>query len=180
MNNPSETDIAWAAGLFEGEGNIGVENKNLVNSKRRFEPRLQMPITDLDVLQKFQAVWGVGKVSGPFTQKKSPGAKPYWRWGTYSWDEFVAIGGAMRPWFGQRRGARYDFILAQMPEHFRKPTSFVPCDYAPTPSVAGYLKHRRKGERACAVCMESSRLYYAEYLPKWRAARALRQANLQK
>ena len=170
MNTPSETDIAWAAGLWEGEGNMGAGRSGAY--KGLIEPRLQMPITDLDVLQKFQAIWGTGKIVGPYGSKKYPNAKPFWRWSTHSWDEFIAIAGAMRPWFGERRGARYDFILSRMPEHFRKPNSFKPCDYAPVASVAGYLKHRRKGERACTVCLESYRLWNAIYLPKWRAARA--------
>src|SRR5260221_4026358 len=144
MNTPSDTDIAWAAGLWEGEGNIGTIHK--VDARHRLprmEPRLQLPTTDLDVLQKFQAVWGVGKIVGPYHGR--PNEKPYWRWSTHSWDEFVAIRGAMRPWFGERRVATYNFVLSQMPKHFRNPKSFKPCDYAPTPSAAGYLQHRGRG-----------------------------------
>jgi len=34
------------------------------------------------------------------------------------------------------------------------------CVGPPAASVAGYLRHRRRGEQACSVCQESQRLYY--------------------
>ena len=170
VTDPSDAEIAWCAGLFEGEGNIGVARH--APYEGRFEPRLQIRQTDEDVLVKFQSLMG-GRLTGPFLQgdadskryKVAP--KPYWIWVVSSWDEFERIGSLLRPWLGKRRGERFDLVLATMPDHFRRPFAYRPCDYAPTPSVAGYLKHRRRGERACEVCLESNRLYYAG-----RAARA--------
>jgi hypothetical protein len=47
-----ELDIAWAAGLFEGEGTI-------VDSTGSVQLRVKM--TDLDVLEKRFDVFGVGR-----------------------------------------------------------------------------------------------------------------------
>jgi hypothetical protein len=52
-----ELDIAWAAGLFEGEGTI-------VDSTGSVQLRVKM--TDLDVLEKLFDVFGVGGIYGPY------------------------------------------------------------------------------------------------------------------
>jgi len=178
MSNESgltKAEIAWCAGLFEGEGNIGVQRS--APYEGRFEPRLQIRMTDEDVLLKFQSYMG-GRLTGPHLQGPADSKrykvipKPFWIWIVSSWDEFERIGSQLRPWLGTRRGARFDFILSGKPARFRKAHASMPCEYAPTPSVAGYLKHRRRGERACEVCMESYRLWQRDYVPKWRAARA--------
>src|SRR5439155_14421107 len=114
---PTESEIAWSAGLFEGEGCIGTNSKNPVKDS----PRLQVPITDLDVLRRFQGIWG-GTIRGPYSN--GHGFKIYWRWDSNSWDEYVRVGGAMRPYFGERRAARYDDLLSRMPAHFRRPNAF--------------------------------------------------------
>jgi hypothetical protein len=50
--SPSDTDIAWAAGMFEGEGSMGVYGHNA--------PRLTVTMKDLGVLKRFQKIVGVG------------------------------------------------------------------------------------------------------------------------
>src|ERR1700682_2480172 len=172
MTEPTVAEIAWCAGLFEGEGNIGVARS--APYQGRFEPRLQIRMTDEDVLVKFRSLMG-GRLTGPFIQKNPPGAKPYWIWIVSSWDEFDRVGSQLRPWLCNRRSARFDLVLAAKPDRFRKAHASMPCDYAPTPSIAGYLKHRRRGERACEVCMESYRMYQREYIPKWKAKQPKRE-----
>jgi hypothetical protein len=49
--------IAWAAGLFEGEGTI-------VDSTGSVQLRVKM--TDLDVLERLLDVFGVGDIYGPY------------------------------------------------------------------------------------------------------------------
>jgi hypothetical protein len=49
--------IAWAAGLFEGEGTI-------VDSAGPVQLRVKM--TDLDVLERLLDVFGVGEIYGPY------------------------------------------------------------------------------------------------------------------
>jgi hypothetical protein len=175
MSNESrltESEIAWCAGLFEGEGNIGSQRKPGLRHKGGMTPRLQFASTDLDVVQKFHAFMG-GKIRGPYQGR--PTEKPYWRWDTNAWSEFVRVGSLIRPWLCSRRGARYDYVLSLMPDHFRKPFAYKPCDYPPTPSIAGYLKHRRAGEQACEVCMESYRLYQRPYQAQWKAKQPKRE-----
>lgn len=53
-------EVAWAAGLFEGEGSI-----NLMRTKRYHipRPRLELQSTDFDVVRKFKKVVKVGGLS---------------------------------------------------------------------------------------------------------------------
>lgn len=60
--------IAWAAGLFEGEGCSSWNNRN-----KRIS--LQLATTDEDVVLRFKrAIGNIGIVNGPY-QPKNPKAK---------------------------------------------------------------------------------------------------------
>lgn len=59
-------DLAWAAGLFEGEGSIEYASK-------RAYPRLHLAMTDLDVVIRYAAIIGAPNVR----TRKVPG-KPMW------------------------------------------------------------------------------------------------------
>lgn len=81
LQNADPLDVAWAAGLFEGEGSVSVV-PNTARS-RRIYMRLDMHSTDDDVLKRFGAVVGVGRVRGPYLtngKNHKPHHKPYWTW----------------------------------------------------------------------------------------------------
>lgn len=60
---PIREDLAWAAGLFDGEGYSGVQ---LVSRARRTTPERNIHVTitqrEREVLDKFQEAVGVGRV----------------------------------------------------------------------------------------------------------------------
>lgn len=63
-----ESEIAWAAGLFEGEGSISAE-------------RLQLKMITEESVRRFGAALGVGKVYGPYGPYPSQlGKKPFFLW----------------------------------------------------------------------------------------------------
>jgi len=79
-------DFAWAAGLFDGEGNI------------RFDPRpgrkngwcqMQMAQTDRRVLDRFRGVLGIGKVYGPYPQRHEK-SKPYFQYSAQGFESVQA------------------------------------------------------------------------------------------
>src|SRR5438034_795320 len=126
MSNESrltDPEIAWCAGIFEGEGNIGSVRKAGPRHKERMTPRLQFASTDLDVVEHFHRLMR-GKIRGPYQGR--PNEKPYWRWDVNSWDELERVGSLMRPWFGLRRGARFDYVMSLMPQRFRRPFAYKP------------------------------------------------------
>ena len=61
-------EIAWAAGLFEGEGCATVSNGR---------PRLVLRMTDEESVRRFGDTVGIGRVYGPYTY---PGKSPIWVW----------------------------------------------------------------------------------------------------
>jgi hypothetical protein len=64
-----EEEIAWAAGLFEGEGTFTWDYGRA---------QLRVKMTDLDVLEKLLDIWSVGKVYGPYetNSKEAPCENP--------------------------------------------------------------------------------------------------------
>lgn len=76
--------IAWAAGLFEGEGCIrSTQNHSISNY-----PRLHLSTTDEDVIRRFRDVIAYGKVSGPYYRENY---KPIFYWSTSGRNAHAAI-----------------------------------------------------------------------------------------
>lgn len=92
MDELSEAEIAWMAGLFEGEGCILKHNgENSI--------RLQLQMDDQDVIERFYALVGFGKV----------GIRPNgrsWCWASGAVNEVRQLLILMLPWFGERRSVR--------------------------------------------------------------------------
>lgn len=56
----SVKEIAWVAGLLEGEGYFGVNNAS---------PRIQLAMTDLDVIEKARDLIGKNQIISTYTQE---------------------------------------------------------------------------------------------------------------
>jgi hypothetical protein len=95
----SAEEIAWAAGLFEGEGTISQISRH----RQTLDLQVAINMTDEDVLRRFDEIVGRGKVYGPYLPiSHGDRRKPFWRW--------VAIGDAghdvldlIGPWLFPRR-----------------------------------------------------------------------------
>jgi hypothetical protein len=102
-------EIAWAAGLFEGEGSISISTAS------RFG-HLRIVGTDEDTVRKFSEIVKCGAVYGPYTvkQRRLDGAhkKPFWSWQTGHRDHVRAVLSAMYPWLSERRRQRADEVFA--------------------------------------------------------------------
>lgn len=85
--------IAWAAGLFEGEGCV-----------RR---QLEIEMTDKDVIYKFWEIMNCGNVY----YRERPDVKPTWRWKVGNKRDVVKCLSLMLPYFGSRRGHKALNIL---------------------------------------------------------------------
>lgn len=102
----NEAEIAWAAGLFEGEGCVSV----FPTGSGRSGVHLILQSTDHDVLERFQEVVGVGTIYMVNSDRPSrkPSNKQVWRWCVSRAPDSLAVLLAFRPWLGARRGARAD------------------------------------------------------------------------
>lgn len=146
----SEAEIAWAAGLFEGEGNVALTQSGI---------QIRLSMCDEDVVRRWGAVVGVGKCYGPYTRKVSP--KPHWLWRISSTEEIIALFEAFRPWLGQRRIEQFERTIAH---RLSVPRGLPPgeeCGFysEPIACARGYSAHLRRRESACATCRKSMWLY---------------------
>lgn len=100
-------DVAWAAGIFEGEGCFV-----LTKYPNRLSPHVAMQMTDEDVVRRFAAVVGVGTIS--VRKPRREGYKPAWLWQATSFETFQAVGAMFWPWLGERRRQRWVEIMREL------------------------------------------------------------------
>lgn len=104
-----QTDIAWAAGLFEGEGTWIVRSP-----KGRGNPTvvITLQMCDRDVVERFAAIMGCGKVTkGDRREEQNPRHRAIWRWGTAKRADCLRIARMLLPYLGERRTAKAREII---------------------------------------------------------------------
>lgn len=90
------TEVAWAAGFFDGEGYVGCSLR-LNGSGKRFR-RIDVQITQIDpeVLGRFRDAVGVGKVYGPYLSPRR--INPMWKYGIGSAGGVMHVLEVLRPY----------------------------------------------------------------------------------
>ena len=101
----SRENLAWAAGLFEGEGSFSL---NRTGDNLRCQAAVAM--TDEDTVVRFRDILGVGKVYGPYGPYAGS-KKVFWRWHVYSAEHVQAVAAMLWPWLGDRRRTRATEVL---------------------------------------------------------------------
>jgi len=92
------TEMAWALGIFEGEGCIYITKAGYVN--------LKVSMTDPDVVVRFMDVVGCGNVA-PHTYRGRPGHyKPLTRWRCSRGADVFNLLAHWGPHFSERRAAK--------------------------------------------------------------------------
>ncbi len=104
-------DLAWAAGLFEGEGCFSPRRPN---GKQSMHLYAAIASTDEDVVLRFAEIVGVGNVVK--LRKRLPHHKDAWRW-SVNGDTVERVYDLLSPWLGKRRKARYAELLAERHEY---------------------------------------------------------------
>ncbi len=100
-----QMDLAWAAGLFEGEGCILVENRaKYVGGKR---VRLIIAMKDQDVLERFARIVGA-EVKPWNVATRKPEHSMMYRVEIGKKADTYQILKMLRPFFGERRGEKAD------------------------------------------------------------------------
>ena len=110
-------DIAWAAGLFEGEGTISVP------PGRPRSVVLKVDMTDRDVLERFTRIVGVSHVRATHSSNPLRGSKPQWRWFASSSTDVLRILRMFLPYLGERRTAKAQEAIARLDREM-EPTLF--------------------------------------------------------
>ena len=110
-------EIAWAAGLFEGEGTFSFSQQRA---------RASMASTDIDVLERFRGIVGVGGIGAVSPRK--PHHKPAWQWWANGADA-EAVFNAFAPWLGERRRKRGGEVISARQRAMRNLTYERTCSY---------------------------------------------------
>lgn len=97
----TESEVAWLAGLLEGEGCFG-----LTSNKHGL--RITVGMTDLDTIEKIQRIAG-GNIIGT---KNLPNRKPLYTWHASVREVAVDVMLAILPHMGQRRSGKIQELLA--------------------------------------------------------------------
>jgi hypothetical protein len=124
---PTESEIAWAAGLFEGEGCFSVSDRKGPDGRSRPQPVMTVTMADLDVLERFQAIVGAGSTIALKQDRRFPTHKPLWKWQLQRRSEIARVGERLRPWLSERRCSRLDEILRT-----RQENESIACTYCGT------------------------------------------------
>jgi hypothetical protein len=102
----------WAAGLFEGEGSaICAPMGPRRNGVQR---RLQVPMSDRDVLERLRNVLGAGtvRVSRRARSEAADRRKTMFVWTSSTWRDIERIGKGFYPYLLSRRRRQVDYLLA--------------------------------------------------------------------
>lgn len=105
FGSATEVEVAWAAGLFEGEGSIWI-----ARSHGNSYPRITVASNDTDVLEKFQRIIGCGRIR---IQKTNPKHTQQYKFVVSKQQQVRDAFYAMYPWLGERRQKRGLEVLAE-------------------------------------------------------------------
>lgn len=99
---PTEAEIAWAAGFFEGEGYF-TASRHMLKDGVRLYPSAGINNTDLESLERFHRIVGVGRIKSRDVTYSPFDAKPQWKWSTSTRRDAEYVRDLLLPWLGSRR-----------------------------------------------------------------------------
>lgn len=108
-------DVAWAAGLFEGEGcwNASHSPPAYGRPKGRVLIQARLGMTDRDVVERFAAIMRFGSVRHHHSPAhRAKGHKPMTEWYTAGADRVREMVALFEPYMGERRLAKAREVLA--------------------------------------------------------------------
>lgn len=157
MDDQSCEEIAWAAGLFEGEGSMSVRSNHGVN--------LYLGMTDEDTVRRFHSVMGAGQV---YTKRRARAHyKILYAWHCDRSADVTRILNLFFPWFGERRRERAAEMFERLAKNPGPKAEWTHCPNGhPFVGVHLYV-HKKTGKRMCRTCATERR---RRWVAKQRAA----------
>ena len=147
----SLVDIAYFAGLFEGEGSVRKPNKATTWGAWQ----IAIAMTDKEPLERVSKIFG-GTVKGPYNHKAPEGKvyKPHYRWYLHGYRTVKEIYDLIKSFLSPRRISQFEEAPSILPKEY--PYSSINCGLG---SSYGYDKHWKNGEIPCLSC----RIAHARY-----------------
>lgn len=109
----SDVQIAWAAGILEGEACFDIRKSECVKrDPDNKHARLMIVMTDIDVLETLQSIFGgsINENNAP-SAKRKPHWKQSWRWLLSERQGLFDCLNHIRPYLHYRRRERCDEML---------------------------------------------------------------------
>lgn len=143
--------IAWAAGLFEGEGSIII----LTDATGCMSVRLALVTTDDDVLTRFHEIVNIGEMNANPPPKQSHWKQSY-RWTAGRSAEVALLLEAFRPLLGERRTVKCDEALEVCSQKASRSKTHCPHGHEYTVENT-YLEKLPSGrlQRRCRTCVKA-------------------------
>lgn len=153
-------ELSWAAGFFDGEGNVRHSFQKIGNGVGHSRLVVQIAQIDQRPLMRFEKAVGVGKVYGPYNQQSrvSKNQKPYWQFTSKNSANAQQIIAVMWPYLSEPKKEQAASALTSWRKFYvDNPTAVrikgkkIMCpsghDYDETNT---YIN--RKGVRCCRTC----------------------------
>lgn len=96
--HPQPAELAWLAGLIEGEGCFGCYQRS---GRSDFQLQFALASTDQDVVERAHGVMNLGRVTGPWNGGR--GHKDVWTWRIAHPQAFMTLVSAIWSYMGERR-----------------------------------------------------------------------------
>ena len=118
----SATELAWAAGFFDGEGSTYIVTTRATEKNKRLNDRkvLCMEIKQADsfVLERFRDAVEAGTVRGPFRKSSWPDHyKDQWSWELYASSKCIEVYGKLHPYLSPVKRAQAAMCMDLMEEY---------------------------------------------------------------
>jgi hypothetical protein len=142
--------LAWAAGLFEGEGSITWNR-----AKGKGYVVLLLSMTDGDVVRRFHGALGLGRLNGPYRRGLAASGnprKPLFYWSASGFEHVQAIVAMFWPWLGDRRRARACEVLAIGSAAPVLPRFRTHCPKGHPYTGRNLIVSKKHGYRNCRTC----------------------------
>ena len=142
-------DLAWAAGILEGEGYFGLRPQGITAA---------LSMTDKDVVDRFHAIFGFGSR----TERKLPSGKTAYTWTVTNQTDAAGLMMTMLSLMGERRQARIKECLMAWRDRAPKREFWTHCKNGHELS-GDNLRLIQEGKYMKRRCVECGRLRQQKY-----------------
>lgn len=163
-----ETELAWAAGFYDGEGCTTVSYRGI--SKQTGKPYggasmvvVQAGDGAVEILNRFRLAVGRGAVKGPFHLGKEHW-KTHWRWQCLAYADVVEVIRLLTPYLSAVKSEQARRVLSECGDE-RPPRGHAPIEYCKKGLhlMSEHGRFRKHGNRMMRECGECAREYNLEY-----------------
>lgn len=164
IHSAPETELAWAAGFFDGEGYVGTSKSGRYLNIRCAIGQSYSPET----LYRFLSAVGVGKVVGPFKRANREHGD-YWIWRCSGTNQSKAVFDKLLPFLSGPKTEQYYRAVRDNEESRYKPVT--ECSRGHEYNEANTYVTAR-GSRSCRACHAANERRRRAYAAKQRALKA--------